>query len=499
MVRNVNGKIVSATGEVVLDIHIGPVKLRESFLVLDTLPYDLLGGMPLCAKSEMIISFPKRTITVQGHSMKLSLNDLETGTVNQGVVYCQENMKIPPSTEVTIPVTVSGNGTCLVEPLSSPPNRPHPSIARALTEVQNNTAYVRIANPGLTPLTIAKGTALGRTTDLLNMEICVRPPVHLESEVDEVQFGTQLDANLRQRFMSLLKEHEHLFANPGAGLGHTDVVEHEINTGNARPVRQNPYRNSITERQTIQDQAAEMLEKGVIRESSSPWSSPVVLVCKDGAWRFCVDYRKLNAVTKKDVHPLPRVDDVVDRLQGSHFFSTLDMASGYWQVPIKEADKEKTAFSTGHGLYEFNVVPFGLCNAPAKFQRMINKVLACQLWKVCLAYLDDIIVFSQTTDEHLRDLKNVLGALVSAGFRLQPKKCHIAADSIKYLGHIIDGRSATPDPNNIRAIEQAMPLKNVKQVRSFLGLCNYYRRFVKDFARISRPLTELTKTGRSWE
>lgn len=130
---------------------------------------------------------------------------------------------------------------------------------------------------------------------------------------------------------------------------------------------------------------------------------------------------------------------------------------------------------------------------------MINKVLACQLWKVCLAYLDDIIVFSQTTDEHLRDLKNVLGALVSAGFRLQPKKCHIAADSIKYLGHIIDGRSATPDPNNIRAIEQAMPLKNVKQVRSFLGLCNYYRRFVKDFARISRPLTELTKTGRSWE
>lgn len=221
MVRNVNGKIVSATGEVVLDIHIGPVKLRESFLVLDTLPYDLLGGMPLCAKSEMIISFPKRTITVQGHSMKLSLNDLETGTVNQGVVYCQENMKIPPSTEVIIPVTVSGNGTCLVEPLSSPPNRPHPSIARALTEVQNNTTYIRIANPGLTPLTIAKGTALGRTTDLLNVEICVRPPVHLESEVDEVQFGTQLDANLRQRFMSLLKEHEHLFANPGAGLGQT--------------------------------------------------------------------------------------------------------------------------------------------------------------------------------------------------------------------------------------------------------------------------------------
>lgn len=132
VVRNVNGKIVSATGEVVLDIHIGPVKLRESFLVLDTLPYDLLGGMPLCAKSEMIISYPKRTITLQGHSMKFSLNDLDTGTVNQGVVYCQENMKIPPSTEVVIPVTVSGNGTCLVEPLSSPPNRPHPSIARAL-------------------------------------------------------------------------------------------------------------------------------------------------------------------------------------------------------------------------------------------------------------------------------------------------------------------------------------------------------------------------------
>lgn len=136
-----------------------------------------------------------------------------------------------------------------------------------------------------------------------------------------------------------------------------------------------------------------MLGKGVIRESTSPWSSPVVLIRKrDGTWRFCVDYRKLNGAAKKDVHPLPRIDDVLDMLQGSRFFTTLDMASGYWQVPIREADKEKTAFATRSGLYEFNVVPFGLCNAPATFQRMINRVLASQLWKVCLAYVDDIII-----------------------------------------------------------------------------------------------------------
>ncbi|KAL1470639.1 hypothetical protein MTO96_040321 [Rhipicephalus appendiculatus] len=217
MVRNVNGKLVSAAGEVTLDIRIGPVELRESFLVLDTLPYDLLGGIPLCGNSEMIISFPKRTVTLQGHSMRLQLNDLETDRVNPEVFYCQQHTQIPPSAEAIIPVTIGRNAAYIVEPLSFAPNRPHPSVARALTEVENNTTYVHIANPGSTPLTIAKGTALAKTTPLLDVEICVRPPTHPESGISEVQYGAQLDSGLHQKFLSLLKEYEHLFANSGAG------------------------------------------------------------------------------------------------------------------------------------------------------------------------------------------------------------------------------------------------------------------------------------------
>ncbi|KAL1469698.1 hypothetical protein MTO96_024883 [Rhipicephalus appendiculatus] len=173
MVRNVNGKLVSAAGEVTLDIRIGPVELRESFLVLDTLPYDLLGGIPHCGNSEMIISFSKRTVTLQAHSMRLQLNDLKTDRVNPEVFYCQQHTQIPPSAEAIIPVTIGRNGAYLVEPLSFAPNRPHPSVARALTEVENNTTYVRIAKTGSTPVTIAKGTALGKTTPLLDVEICL--------------------------------------------------------------------------------------------------------------------------------------------------------------------------------------------------------------------------------------------------------------------------------------------------------------------------------------
>lgn len=238
-----------------------------------------------------------------------------------------------------------------------------------------------------------------------------------------------------------------------------------------------------------------MLTKGVVRASTSAWSSPVVLVVhkRDGSWWLCVDFRKLDAITKKDVQPLPRMDGIMDTLQGSQFFTMLDLASGYWQVPIKEQDKEKTAFSTGYGLYEFNVLPFDLCNDLATFQRTINKVLANQLWKTCLAYLDDIIVFSRTSEEHLRDLREIFQSLDNARLKFQPSKCHIAFNSIRYLGHIIDEKTIWPDPANTCTVHYTKAPTSCKQDRSFLGLCGYYRRFFKNFGRIARPLNELTK------
>lgn len=246
------------------------------------------------------------------------------------------------------------------------------------------------------------------------------------------------------------------------------MAEHVIDTGDSRPIHQHPYRHSPFERNLIEKQVEEMLRDGIIRESRSPWSSPVVLVKKpNGSWRFCVDFRRVNEVTKKDVHPLPRIDDILDVLQGSKYFTTLDLTSGYWQVKIKEEDKPKTAFACGPGLYEFNVVPFGLCNAPATFQRMINKVLSGLLWKVCLAYLDDIVIFSKDMTAHLQDLKSVFSALDAANLRLKPEKCSFARQEIKYLGHILTGENIRPDPDKVAAIEKFSPPKTRKVYRAF--------------------------------
>jgi len=190
-----------------------------------------------------------------------------------------------------------------------------------------------------------------------------------------------------------------------------------------------------------------MLRRKVIQPSSSPWASPVVLVKKkDGSTRFCIDYRKVNSITHKDAYPLPQIDDTLDTLSGSQWFSTVDLLSGYWQVEVAEEDKPKTAFTTCEGLYEFNVMPFGLCNAPATFQRLMDLVLAGIQWSQCLVYLDDVIIIGKDFEEHLYNLSSVLQKLREAGLRLKPSKCSFCQESVSYLGHIVPREGITTDP-----------------------------------------------------
>ena len=215
---------------------------------------------------------------------------------------------------------------------------------------------------------------------------------------------------------------------------------------------------------------------------------------KDGSLRFCVDFRQLNAATVKDAHPLPRIDDLLDALHGAKWFSTLDLKSGYWQVPIAEQDKEKTAFRTSSGqLFEFNQVPFGLCNAPATFSRLMDRVLAGLHWETCLFYLDDIIVFSSTWEEHLARLREVFERLRHAKLKLGATKCTFAAKEVSYLGHRVTEEGLLPDPSLLAAIRDIPPPTTATEVCSFLGLAGYYRRYVKGFAAISTPLFVLTR------
>ena len=215
---------------------------------------------------------------------------------------------------------------------------------------------------------------------------------------------------------------------------------------------------------------------------------------KDGSLRFCVDFRQFNAATVKDAHPLPRIDDLLDALHGACWFSTLDLKSGYWQAPIMERDKEKTAFRTSSGqLYEFNQVPFGLCNAPATFSRLMDRILSGLHWETRLFYLDDIIVFSSMWEEHLAHLRQVFERLRHANLKLGAEKCAFTDKEVTYLGHRVTEEGLPPDPVLLMAIREILPPETATEVHSFLGLAGYYWRYVKNFAAIAGPLHALTR------
>ena len=215
--------------------------------------------------------------------------------------------------------------------------------------------------------------------------------------------GEDLTQEQKQQFFLLLLANADVFAERD-DPGRTSLVKHRVDTGNSPPIRQPVRRIPLHKREEARHLLQDMLAKGVIQPSSSPWASPIVLVPKkDGNVRFCVDYRKVNAVTRRDAYPLPRMDDTLDTLAGAKWFSTLDMVSGYWQVEVADEDKEKTAFCTPDGLYEFSVLPFGLCNGPATFQRLMDLVLFGLQWSSCLVYLDNIIVVGRSFHEHLQN------------------------------------------------------------------------------------------------
>ncbi|KMQ85704.1 krab-a domain-containing protein [Lasius niger] len=238
----------------------------------------------------------------------------------------------------------------------------------------------------------------------------------------------------------------------------------------------------------------DMKHQGVIEESLSPWVSPAVMVKKkDGTIRFCVDYRKLNAVTVRDSYLLPRIDDILDQLCGNSWFSTLDLKSGYWQVKIRPENKDKTAFSIGNGLWQFTVMPFGRCNVFATFERLMEKVLQQLLYKICLVYLDDVIIFGKNFEDMLSHLKQIFLQIRSANLKLNPKKCSSFEREIKYLGHVISETGVTTDPEKISTVKDWPVPQTKKQVCSFLGFCSYYKKFVKGFSLVAKPLFSLTE------
>jgi hypothetical protein len=284
-----------------------------------------------------------------------------------------------------------------------------------------------------------------------------------------------------------------IFANDYNKLGSCTVGMHTITTDNEKPIYVPPYRKSYKEREEIKEEVIKMLEAGIIQHSRSPWSFPVVQVPKkNGTRRFCVDFRKLNSITQQDCFPLPRIDDILDRLSTSRVFTTIDLKSGYWQVKLSKESIPKTAFSTPDGHFEFLRLPFGLKNAPAEFSRIMQQVLGDFVSFVEI-YLDDITIHSKNEKEHLQHLIQVFKRINQANLKINGSKCNWFASKIQLLGHIVSENGVAMNPEKVSAIQLMKPPRNVKDVQRFLGMSGYYRKYILDYAKITEPLTNLTR------
>ena len=282
------------------------------------------------------------------------------------------------------------------------------------------------------------------------------PPLPASSPHRQPPIPAHLSLTQQQQLKALFQEFNDIISQGEDDLGCTPLLQHTIET-EGPPLRQ-PYRrqNPAVHREEMA-QVQQMLSSGIIHPSNSPWASPVIMVKKkDDSLRFCVDFRQHNAATVKDAHPIPCIDDLLDALHGARWFSTLNLKSGYWQIPIQEQNKEKTAFRTSSDqLFEFNQVPFGLCNVPAMFSRLMDPVIAGLHWETCLFYLDDIIVFAATWEEHLARLRQVFERLRHAQFKLGAEKCTFAVKEVSYLGHRVTAEGLLPDPSLLAAIRRS--------------------------------------------
>lgn len=382
-------------------------------------------------------------------------------------------------------------------------------VARSVVRVQGGRFPLRLLNLQTYSLELPRRRPLAKVTPLDPHQICAEKDLVLrEQGPGEVEVDVQtvrlrpvghppidlpsiegLTPEQQQRLEGLLSHWTSVFAAHEEDYGNTDAVLHHIPTGMAPPSRERYRPVPPTMYQELRQLLSGMLSSEVISESSSPWAAPIVLVKKkDGTWRFCVDYRRLNTVTHKDAFPLPRIEESLTSLKGAAWYSTLDLASGYWQVKMNPQDKEKTAFTTPLGLFEFSRMPFGLCNAPATFQRLMQKCLGDKVHDFLLIYLDDVIIYSPDFDCHLQHLEQVFQRLAKYGLKLQPQKCKFLQKEVTYLGHVVSEAGVATDPEKIAAVRDWPQPETTTQVRSFLGFAGYYRRFIPAFSKVASPL-----------
>ena len=483
--------------------------LIEERLVVSRISEDVILGMPFLARHSCTIDFNSTKVIVDGKQIECT--DRHGRQLSSSVQLIRETT-VPPETEMTLQCRVTAREYCpvgLIEGkadglcLATSVNRPD----------HQGRVMVRCLNPAGQPLQVKAGTTLGIYTSIEEDDIneaelpgeCPAQheaglPTHLTSLYTRAKENCH-DFAQEEQLSTLLTEYQDVFSKGAEDMGRTTLVEHGIPVvEGTRPIRQPPRRLGPEKEAEAEKQVQELLSKGLIEPASGAWGSPVVLVRKkDNSWRFCIDYRRLNSVTQQDAYPLPRIDESLDALAGSRFFSTLDLVSGYWQVPLDLDAQEKSAFVTRSGLWKWKVLPFGLTSAPATFQRLMEQVVHGLHWKTLLLYLDDIIVIAPDFETHLERLGEVLGRLRRAGLKLKPAKCELLQTEVGYLGHVVSQRGVSTDPEKTKAVAQWPVPRDLKGLQAFLGTVGYYRQYIPGFATIAKPLTRLTGNKEPWQ
>ena len=360
-----------------------------------------------------------------------------------------------------------------------------------------HSCRVLVKNESLRETAIPVGTVVGNL-HLIDSVTTISSEMPATSDVFDaglISFGdSPVTEEWKERLRAKLSQRSHVFSLHDWDVGLAKGVEHRIRLMDARPFRQRSRRLTPADIEDVRKHLQDLLQAGIIKESRSPYASPIVIVRKkNGAVRMCIDYRLLNSRTVPDQYTTPCIDEVLNVLSGSKWFSVLDLRSGYYQIAMNKEDQEKTAFICPLGFFEFERMPQGITGAPATFQRLMEKAVGDMNLLQVIVYLDDLIVFGRSLEEHEERLLKVLDRLGEVGLKLSPDKCQICLQEVKYLGHIVSVEGVSPDPSKIEAVTHWPKPTNLKTLQSFLGFCGYYRRFIAKYAAIVRPLTEITK------
>lgn len=380
-------------------------------------------------------------------------------------------------------------------------------IGEAVVTKRNNRAYINAINSN-------EKTAIIKYSPIRLQEYQLPPEKQTCYQITSTKINTpgprydnlipllrleHLNQEEKAEILSLIKNTHNSFHLPGEPLDKTNATTHRIITTDDIPTSSKLYRNPPVHNREIAKQIEEMINSNIITPSVSPYNSPLWIVAKkddskgNKRWRLVIDFRKLNEKTVGDAYPLPQINEILDQLGGAKYFSIFDLASGFHQIPMHEEDKKKTAFSTPYGHYEFNRMPFGLKNAPATFQRLMDQTLSGLQGQELFVYLDDVVIYAKSLEDHRNKYNKLIERLRNANLKLQPDKCEFLRKEVAYLGHVIDKDGVRPDPNKIIAVEKFPAPKTQTNIKQFLGLAGYYRRFIEGFSKIAKPLTNLLK------